>query len=587
MQAVIRARPTDPAVSTPPRWSILALCGVIGCAVFAAYSNVLNAPFLFDDQSAIVRNPSIRNLGSWDIFSAPLKATGATGRPLVNFSLALNYAAGGLNIRGYHLFNIGVHLASTWLLLGLVRRTLLSSKLFEKWGRHALTIAAFTAALWALHPLQTESVACIIQRTELLGGFFLLLTLYCFVRSVQTSAGSAGTNNPWAWGAIGACAFGVTAKEFMAVAPLIVLLYDRTFVAGNFREAWQRRRTFYLGLGASWLILAAVLSQNPQRNENVGFGLGMSAWDYSLTQCHAILIYFKLSIWPRPLVLDYGTPLITRPGEVWWQAAILITLFGGTIQALWTRPVPGFIGAWFFIILAPSSSFIPLTTQTIAEHRMYLPLIAVLVVVICALWQVSARSMPFVCCLAATAAGMLTWQRNQDYANAISIWSDTAHKAPENHRAHYNLANAFAAAGRFTDAVPSYEAALKLRPNESSIQHNLATVLAQLGRFPEAIMHYQIAVKIDPQAADIHINLATAFAQVGQLEEAIAHYRKAGELEPKAADIHASLAYALQLQGRTAESIQEYRAALQLDPTNRQLRDALNEILRGQAGPQH
>ena len=180
----------------------------------------LGVPFFFDDLVAITNNPTIRNLGRIaDVLSPPNDGSGATGRPIVNLSLALNYAASGTDVRGYHLFNLVVHSGCALALFGIVRRTLLQPALNARFGRAAVPIAFVVALLWAVHPLQSESVACVIQRTELLVGMFYLLTLYCVVRS-----GSEPGSKGWPLLTIASSALGMASKEVMVSAPLIVLL---------------------------------------------------------------------------------------------------------------------------------------------------------------------------------------------------------------------------------------------------------------------------------------------------------------------------------------------------------------------------
>ena len=184
-----------------------------------------------------------------------------SGRPVLNLSLALNYAVSGCDVRGYHVTNLAIHLAAALLLFGIVRRTL---PRFRGCGggqqlarlQLATPLALAIALLWAVHPLQTESVTYIVQRAESLMGLFYLLTLYCFLRG----AGSARAIF-WYAGSVLACLLGMATKEVMVSAPLVVLLYDRTFLAGSFREAWRRRWAYYLALAATWLLLAWLVAQ--------------------------------------------------------------------------------------------------------------------------------------------------------------------------------------------------------------------------------------------------------------------------------------------------------------------------------------
>ncbi|MEO6876250.1 MAG: hypothetical protein ABI222_15655, partial [Opitutaceae bacterium] len=360
------------------RGAIALAGGTLVLAVVAAYANSWNAPFVFDDFMAITQNPTIRHLDRLgDVLSSPAFATGSTGRPMVSLSLALNYAVGGYDVKGYHLANTLIHAVAALALFGLMRRTLLRPVMREKFGAAALPLAFAIALLWALHPLQTESVTFVIQRSESLMGMFYLLTLYGFIRAVESAS-----PRRWQIFTVIVCLVGMATKEVMVSAPVLVLLYDRTFVAGSFGRAWQQRRTFYLSLAATWLLLAYTVIAAGQRGGAAGFGRGVSSWDYALTQCHAIILYLRLAFWPSPLVVDYGTTIVQSLGEVWWQALLLIGLVAGTCFALVRRPAVGFAGVWFFALLAPSSSVVPLITQTMAEHRMYLSLAAVIGLVV-------------------------------------------------------------------------------------------------------------------------------------------------------------------------------------------------------------
>src|SRR5262249_38465279 len=152
---------------------------------------------------------------------------------------------------------------------------------------------------------------------------------------------------------------------------------------GSFSSALRVRRGYYVALAATWLVLAAlVLRGHGARGDAAGFGRGVSPWNYLLTQADALVLYLDRSLWPHPLVLDYGTSVATSLPGVWWQSLGIFLLLIAAVWALTRRPALGFLGASFFLVLAPSSSIVPLVTQTIAEHRMYLPLAGVIALII-------------------------------------------------------------------------------------------------------------------------------------------------------------------------------------------------------------
>jgi hypothetical protein len=219
------------------RHSLLTAGASIVLAAVVVYGNSLSGSFVFDDVPSIAANPTIRAL--WPLTGplSPPVAGGVTvgGRPLLNLSFALNYALGGMAVGGYHAINLVLHALAGLVLFGLARRTLLQAGLGVRFAKDSTSLATALALLWTVHPLQTESVTYTVQRAEALCGLLYLLTLYAFVRGTTTSA------NPWLWLSVATCFLGMASKEVMVSAPLMVLLYDRTFVAGSWGEAWRRR----------------------------------------------------------------------------------------------------------------------------------------------------------------------------------------------------------------------------------------------------------------------------------------------------------------------------------------------------------
>lgn len=550
---------TTASSSAAPRFA----AGLIVFAAALVYSNSLDAPFVFDDAPAIVDNASIRDLRSPALVLAPPATAGsAAGRPLVNLSFALNYAVGGLAPRGYHLVNLALHACAALALFGILRRTLLRPALSQRIQTDALPLAAIIALLWSVHPLLTESVTCTVQRTELLGGLFLLLALYGFIRALEP-----GAPRRWALLSVAACYAGVAAKEIVAVVPLLALAYDCLFGAGSLREAWRRRWRFYTVLAGSWLPLGWLVLTAEHRGGTVGFGHGVTAWDYLLTQCHALALYLKLSFWPHPLVLDYGTGVVRRLGEVLPQAILLVLLAGATLRGLWRKHPAAFAGAWFFVILAPSSSVLPLLSQTVAEHRMYLPLAAVIALVMLSAHRwLGRRTLMVWAVVAAVALGILTLRRNAAYRTPVSLWTDTIAWQPGNSRAHSLLGLALEKAGRLEEALAAAREAARLAPAEAEMHYNLGCVLLKIGRPAEAAGSLREALRLKPAYAEAHCNLGAALLAQRQGREALAHFQTALQLRPAYADAHYNLGNLYAQTGRLALAIPCYEAALRLEP---------------------
>jgi len=551
-----------PAAASLSRRAVALAGGALVLAVAAAYSNSWSGPFVYDDKDSIARNLSLRHL--WPLIRVLVPPGGSltvSGRPVLNLSFALNYAAGGADVHGYHVVNILIHALAALALFGLVRRTLLLPRFRARWGAVALPFAFTAAALWALHPLQTEAVTYLSQRAESLMGLFYLLTLYGFVRSLDAPA-----PRRWQAAAIGACLLGMATKENMVSAPVLVLLFDRAFVAGSLAEAWRRRRGLYAALAATWVLLAALLaSTGGNRGGSVGLGVAISWWDYELTQFPALVQYLRLSFWPAPLVFEYGPIRYHNLWEVLPQAVFVVLLLAGIGVALWRNTVLGWLGAAFLAILAPTS-LMPGITQRIVEHRMYLSLAALLVPAAAGICARGGRRTLAALWAVAAGLGWLTHRRNADYRNEIALWGDTAVKAPDNAGAHASLAAALAEADRMDEAIREDQIALVLGPGYVATRNNYATALIAKGRVVDAIRQLQMSLEQEPDNAQAHLNLGTALDILKRTPEAIRHYEAALRKDPDFAAAHNNLGDALSRTGRTAEGLAHLREALRLEP---------------------
>ncbi len=543
------------------------------------YANSLRGAFLFDDLT-IVEDRGIRSLANLST------VLGDTNRPIVKLSLAVNYAIGELDVTGYHGVNIAIHILAALTLFGIVRRTLLTEPLRDRFGRSAPWLAFAVALLWLLHPLQTQAVTYIIQRSEALMGLFYLLTLYCVIRCAQE-------RHRYIWGiaAVAACALGMGTKEVMVTAPLVVLLYDRTFLAGSFMKALRQRRGVYVGLAVTWGLLFWLVGIESLFKEHTSAGFGLKTvtpMAYALTQPGVILHYLRLTVWPHPLCLDYGWPVAEGMTAIVPPTIVIVVLLLVTAWALWRRSWLGFVGAWFFLILAPTSSIMPINDAAV-EHRMYLSLAAVAVLVVIAAHQVLARTgaaRHWIACvlLVAVAAslGLATARRNRDYRSAESIWQKVVDVAPHNSRGHYNLGLVLRSQGKLDGAISHYRHALWLDPDSPEAHINLGVALRSQGRADEAVSHYRRAIQLRPDHALAHNNLGVELQSQGKLDEAIRHYRRAMRAKPDYADAHTNLGLALVAQGHLDAAIHHYRRALRIDPDFAEAHYNLGVALRSQ-----
>jgi tetratricopeptide (TPR) repeat protein len=301
-------------------------------------------------------------------------------------------------------------------------------------------------------------------------------------------------------------------------------------------------------------------------------------WSYLLTQTGVMVHYLRLALWPDRLCLDYGPawPVATTVADALPELIVVGGLLLMTAWAWWRRPALGFVGAWFFLILAPTSSFVPLE-DLVFEHRMYLPLAAVIVLgVIAAVallkrlpdpwrrleWGAAAVALALV-----VAFANLTTRRNQDYQSQLTIWRDTATKAPQNPWAHSNWGHALQGRGLLEEAIARYQDALRIDPNIAQAHSNLGSALQALRRHDEAIAHYQETLRIEPSYTDAHYNWGNALLDLGRFDEAIAHYQEALRIDPDFALAHNNWGNALLFLGRPEEAIAHFQDALRITPS--------------------
>jgi tetratricopeptide (TPR) repeat protein len=539
-------------------------------AVALVYANGLTGPFLPDDERAISTNPQIRQL-SLAALDPPIE-TPVAGRPLVNLSFALNYAAGGLDVKGYHAANIALHALAALVLYGLVWRTLARSDGGSGLAAAAQPIAMATALVWAVHPLNTEAVTYLTQRSELLMGLSLLVTMYCALRAADSRH-----HVRWTVAAVAACLAGTVSKESMVVAPVLVVLFDRVFLYGSVREALTRRRALYLGLAANWLVLGWLMVSAPR--STVG-GDAAAAWTYLLNQAVLVARYLRLAVWPVGLVSDYGTPRALSLGEVWMPGAVVVALVLLTLVALWRRPRLGFLGAWVFITLAPTSSVVPIVSEVGAERRMYLPLAALAVLAAVAVFRLlvrqsrpaggGARMMPLpwvaavaIVCAALSAGTML---RNQEYRSRMTLFQANVNRWPSG-RARFSLADELIKADDHNAAVAQLQAAATA--DYPPAYYGLAAEMLGAGRVDDAAMYAREFIRLMPASPVVptaHELIGQALLMQGKLPEAATEFTQLIDMRPNDPRPRLALGDVLLRQRKVDEAIIRYGEALDRRP---------------------
>ena len=353
------------------RFNLIAFALIAGL-VLIAYSNTFSASFHFDDNPSIVENHTIKR-ATGDNISAIVRGA----RPVVYLSLMLNYALGGLNVVGYHIFNIAVHIANSMFVYLLLLWTLQLCQTEIKSEAQARRMALFGALLFGAHPIQTESVTYIITRTELLATFFYLGAFLLFIK------GTRKNNAAWFIGAACSSLLAMGSKEWAVTLPAMVFLYDFLFLSEGKLKPIMSRWYAYLFLMLTWGEVWHTLNLTTAGGSaSVGFhisnssGIPLNAWTYLLTSLNVIWTYFRLLFLPINQNLDYEYAV----AQTLFEFPTILALFGHIIvvsAAFWLYKKKRWILlpfglAWFYITLSPTQSFVPVM-DVIFEHRIYMP----------------------------------------------------------------------------------------------------------------------------------------------------------------------------------------------------------------------
>jgi tetratricopeptide (TPR) repeat protein len=563
-----------------PRAAAWSAFTILAALIGIVYGRAARAPFVHDDNMSVLGNPSIVRL--WPAFGTvdrpgplnPPRDAVTSGRPLVNLSLALNYCLGGYHPLGYHIVNMVLHVLSAILLYGIVRRALSLDRFRARFGTAATPLAIAVAVVWAIHPLLTDAVEYVSQRTELMMGTFYLATLYASLRYL-TSA-SRWSRSVAAFGATLACFCGMACKEVMVSAPPIALLFDRCFVSGSLKAALKKSWPLYAGLFGSWFVLLA-LNVDAPRSHAAGFQAGLPAYVWWFTQSKVLLLYLKLSIWPWPLIIHRETALIWTLAEALPWLLPLALAAGGTLLLLWRRSSIGFLGAWLFAILLPTM-VMPMPSEAVAERRMYLPLIAVVVFVIVGGYAIlkrqlevrspnerpsnaswlALRMMTIGAIALVSVFAVVTSCRLQAYGDAITIWRDAVARQPENVRATINLGCALQDAGRYQEAVSQFERAISIdptRPDVGLAHRSLGLAWARLRQPEKAIHHLELAMRLRPDVANDHGVLGSLLVDVHRFSDAVPQLELAVRQQPADVLALANLASAYANLGRGSDAV--------------------------------
>jgi tetratricopeptide (TPR) repeat protein len=577
----------------------LALIAVVGAL---AYSNTLGVPFQWDEDLYISGSPVVKDLG---YFLEPDRAAGMElhgalkSRYLGYLSFALNYAIGGLDPIGYHLFNIAVHLLNALLVYALVLTSFETPALRASiLAARAQPVALLASLLFVAHPVQTEAVTYIFQRLASLAACFYLLSLLAYVRArLSTRRDTAALLHAVC---LLAAVLAMKTKENAFTLPLAAALYEFVFFTGPLRPRLLRLAPLLLTLAIIPLTLAG--AEQPAGDIISGIVPATRGFEdlargvYLVTELRVIVTYLRLLVLPVAQNFDYDYPVFRSLFEpqVLGSFLLLLSLAASALFLLYRSrfgvrdtAAIAFGVFWFFLTLSVESSIVPIP-MLINEYRLYLPSVGVFLAFSTGAFLLLERlrddrvrsiaraalfALPLVLAVA-------TYARNTVWATRISLWEDVVSKSPSRVYPRNNLGIAYTEAGRIDDAVRQFQNALAIDPEHASAYSNLGVLRARQGRLDDAMQAFQAALQHDPELVDAHNNAGLVHLAQGRYEAAEQSFRTAMRLDPGYAKAHYNLGVCFERQGRLEEAGGEFREALGLDPGYAKARAALEELAR-------
>lgn len=582
---------------------------LIVVAAWAAYINSFQVPFVYDDLGNIVTNIGLQ---TFDL--GKLSNYGGI-RSLPEVSLALNYRFGKLDVFDYHLVNWLIHVSSGlilfWLSLALARFCYRDGHVYKLNGltwNSCLVFALFVSLVFAAHPLATEAVTYVIQRTTSMAVLFYLLALASYVQF------RTGGSRQWAVLSLIATLLAMHCKQIAFTIPLAIVWLELCFFSLNLKRLWRR-----LPWLIPWLVMLLYL---PWRMGMLGFLLStggplteniitaditgsvdtataaasgitpLSRGVYLLTQFGVLLKYLQLLIFPVGQSIDHGYMVHSSLLDMPVIAGMLIVLLLiSAIVWFWPRRrIMSFGIGFFFIAMAMESSLIPLL-EVVAEYRLYLPLVGFALIMGDVLMWLHTKyrqwlTLQTVAILIILALTVATFQRNDVWQDPISLWQDAVAKAPEKARPRNNLGTLLLKEGEYEEAAEHFKTAIEIDDNYAHAHNNLGTTYGKLGRLDEAAREYQRVLELNPKIITAAINLSIIYVNqkkwdraAGQLEGVVAEFGGKTSNDPRLVKTYALLGVVYAEQERLTEAAEQFARVLEIEPNNETARTNL-ELVR-------
>ncbi|MGH9656899.1 MAG: tetratricopeptide repeat protein [Bryobacteraceae bacterium] len=543
-----KAKPAAPSAPAGPRWWHWALGVFLALFVaFQSYAPALDGPFVFDDNYLPMNQPNP---------SAELRTWVIAVRPVLFLTYWMNFRYSGTDPRPYHAANVVIHVACALLVFFVARRL-----------AGGFVAPAVAGAVFLLHPVQTESVAYIAGRSESLSAMFFLAAFALFLYRREEAVS-------WRVSAGVLALFGAAlgSKEHTIVLPAALLLTDLFFYPDRIRRNWRLYGPIVLGgIGG-----AAFVIQRIGGPTTAGFGIKEFTWyEYLFTQFRVVWMYPRLFLFPAGLNADYDFPIsrsLLDRGSVVGLAGIVLAL--AAVVVFRKRYRLACFGALFFLlVLAPTSTVIPIK-DPIAERRMYLPMVGLLLIVVDLARAAPRKTLAVAGAGAALLCAVLTHERSRVWSGPEALWRDTIAKSPRNGRAHFQLASTYYAAGRCREALAEYGQVAALRQPDHELLVDWGLALDCAGQSAEAAAKLTEAAALD-RTAHVYSQLGMVHGKAGRVDEAMRALETAIQIDPEYDMTYVYRGHVYLSRNEPALAVADYRRALELNGSNALARASL------------
>ncbi|HOK79570.1 MAG TPA: tetratricopeptide repeat protein [bacterium] len=542
---------------------------IIFFATFLAYSNTFSVPFQFDDIACIANNWRILHLEKiGELFRY------WPTRFITYLTFAINYKIHNFNVTGYHIVNLLIHIGCGLLIWRIAKK--IFSGMFE--NNMTTVVALFSSLIFVLHPVQTQAVTYIYQRHTCLATLFVLSGFMCWIKVLERK------ENRWFW--LIMCSIfailGMFTKEIAIIFPFLILMYFFWFrnrlncVIKTWKVIFYSAFLFSI-IPATLLLAHGINISELQSVSSMQGPPGeiITRKDYFLTQGQAFLIYFKLIFLPLKQNLDYDISIsksFFSPPEtlVGFTLMLAVTLF--CLLLFKKNKILSFSLAIYIISILPQSSLIP-KPDLVVEHRLYLPLTGFALFLPSFLYYIARKTSVVTVFLIVLLCfyGIATYQRNNTWKDALTLWNDTVSKSPNKARPYLNRGLAYAEKSDIQNALRDYTMAIKINPWYVEAYNNRGILFASIKNYQQALSDFNKAIELKVDYATAYNNRAVLYSSLNKWDTAIKDFDTALKLNPMYVDALKNRGIAFLVNKNIERAIQDFSTAIKIYPENGQL----------------